>query len=100
VQPAGVRPWDIADVELKTFEDRDRAILWLESCLAYEDFYNLINLRSFLYDHSLHYVPVYRYDDRRVLSEVADMLSDCRHAMVVRPKHHRNTATVGSCPGV
>jgi hypothetical protein len=94
VQPPSLRHWDIADVELKTIKDRERAILWLESCLAYEDFYNLIKLRNFLCEHSLCYVPVFRYNDRRVVFEVADMLRNNRYAIVVRPRFASASATI------
>ena len=94
VQPSSVRHWDIADVEFKAFKDRERVILWLESCLGYEDCYNLINLRNFLYRHSMCYVPVFRYNDQRVIFEVAEMLCTNRYAVVVEPKFLSLNATV------
>lgn len=94
VQPPAVRHHDIADVELKIIKDRERCLLWLDRCLAYEEDVNMLNLRTFLCDHSMHYLPVGRFDDHRVLSETADMLSNNRYAIVVRPKFMTSSTTV------
>jgi hypothetical protein len=94
VQPPSMPHGDMVDVGLKRLKDRDHAIRWLESCIAYEDFYSWIHLRSFLGEHSMCYVPVYRYDNRRVLFETADMLRTNRYAIVERPNILSSAATV------